>query len=151
MRLKSQRNSSALGSNYGCSNTPEPTPVVPEVVAPAPEPEPEAEPVTKTVHGNETEATLSLAAPPEAAPVEQPAPPVEARSARQPFATGRTRQGPKAWRQGGIVSLTDHEWARVKADLTDAEAADGEAGGTRLQALVTRYGADLTWSPARPA
>ncbi|WP_165359710.1 hypothetical protein [Lichenibacterium minor] len=85
------------------------------------------------------------------APEPEPTPAEPARSPRQPYATGRTRPGSKTWRQGAIVQLTDHEWARVRSDLTDAEAADGEAGGDRLKTLVTRYGADVTWAAARPA
>lgn len=135
-------------------------PPVPEPVAEAAAPAPSLEQVLsalspEAVQGNPTEATPSLveapapvAAEPEPPPAE-PAP--EARSARRPFATGRTRPGSKTWRQGAIVQLTDHEWARVRADLTDAEAADGEAGGERLRALVTRYGAEVTRAATRPA
>ncbi len=125
-------------------------------------PFPVAPVVPEPAHETATEAPVGCDAPPApvapepvakpaSTPEPEPAAPVEARSKRAPFATGKTRPGPKTWRQGAIISLTDHEWARVRSDLTDAEAADGEAGGTRLQALVARYGADVTWSVARPA
>ncbi len=126
---------------------PEPTPapeIVPEIPTAAPDPVPSpivVEPVTPT-----PEPVAEVVPEPE------PPAPVEARSRRAPFASGRTKPGPRTFdaRSGAVVSKPFHEWLRVRADLTDAEAADGEAGGARLQALVTTYGADALWAATRP-
>ena len=87
----------------------------------------------------------------EAAKVAEVAKQAAAPKVRPWYATGATRIERKFdFAAGGAVETTVREYARMHADLTDAEAAAALKGGPTLQVLVSKYGADTVWQQQAP-